>query len=278
MNTIIENDSYLVNPEISGENFIGEHTFFYIKRGETKCYDGLKTHLFKPNEFGWIRKNRLARYTKVNGVAESEAVFIIFDEAFLKKFQKKHTITIEKSTTSSTFIQIAPNKWITDCTLSLASDSRDCNIMDRGLDQSLNKNIDEKRESLLVAILKSQPGLAAIIFDFGFPEKINLEAFMNMNYIFNINIQRFAYLTGRSLSAFKRDFKAIFHETPGRWLVRKRLEEAYFLMDIKGKKPSEFYLDLGFETLQHFSFAFKRLYKMTPRKFLEQKNKRARFK
>lgn len=265
MNTVIANDSYQVNPEISGENFIAEHTFFYIKRGMTKCYDGSITQLFKPNEFGLIRKNRLAKYSKVNGMAGSEAVFIIFDEAFLKKFQEKHTIKIGKSATSPTFIQIESTERITDCTLSLAADSHDSNNEDSGLDQ--------KRDALLLAILKSQPELAAIFFDFGFPEKINLEAFMNKSYMFNINIPRFAYLTGRSLSAFKRDFKTIFHETPSRWLVRKRLEEAYFLIVVKGKKPSDIYLDLGFETLQHFSFAFKKLFRMTPTELVEGQNK-----
>ena len=265
MNKIIAKDSYLANPEISGENFIAEHTFFYIKRGITKCYDGSRTQLFKPHEFGLIRKNRLARYSKVNGMAESEAVFIIFDESFLKKFQEKYAIEIGKSDTPFTFIQIGSNERITDCTLSLASDSPDDNIKDSGLDQ--------KREALLLALLKSQPDLATVFFDFGIPEKINLEAFMNKNYMFNINLPRFAYLTGRSLSAFKRDFKTIFHETPSRWLVRKRLEEAYFLMVVKGKKPSEIYLDLGFETLQHFSFTFKKLFKMTPTELVAGQNK-----
>jgi len=60
------------------------------------------------------------------------------------------------------------------------------------------------------------------------------------------------------LSVFKRDFKNIFGDTPSHWLIQKRLIEAYFLIDKKGKKPSEIYLDLGFEDLSHFSFVFKK--------------------
>jgi AraC-like DNA-binding protein len=78
-----------------------------------------------------------------------------------------------------------------------------------------------------------------------------------------VSLQRFAYLTGRSLSAFKRDFKAIFNDTPNRWLVQKRLQEAYFLIGEKDKKASEVYLELGFEALSHFSFAFKKQFGMT---------------
>jgi AraC-like DNA-binding protein len=123
---------------------------------------------------------------------------------------------------------------------------------------------DIKREELLIILLQNQPELAGIFFDYGIPEKINLEAFMHRNYTFNVSLQKFAYLTGRSLSAFKRDFKTIFQETPNRWLVQRRLQEAHFLMDKKNKKPSEIYLDLGFEDLSHFSYAFKKQFGLAP--------------
>ena len=95
---------------------------------------------------------------------------------------------------------------------------------------------------------------------------------MNRNFKFNVNIERFAYLTGRSLSAFKRDFKTTFNTTPNHWLVQKRLLEAHFLMDKENKKPSEIYLDLGFEDLSHFSYAFKKLFNYTPTELMEGKN------
>ncbi len=265
MNKKAAGTSDFVNQEISGEYFISEHTFFYIKEGTTKCYDGSKTQIFKSDEFGLIRKNRLAKYSKEKPTAESETVFIIFDEAFLKKFQEKFQVKIEKFTSSSTFIQIESNQWITEGMQPF--------LAYHSSGKADNSLAETEHEQLLFAILKSQPELAGVFFDFGIPEKINLEAFMNKNYMFNVSILRFAYLTGRSLSAFKRDFKKIFNKTPNRWLVQKRLEEAYFLIDKKGKRPSEIYLDLGFETLQHFSFVFKKQFGMTATDLIEQKKK-----
>jgi AraC-like DNA-binding protein len=87
---------------------------------------------------------------------------------------------------------------------------------------------------------------------------------MNNNYKFNVSIERFAWLTGRSISAFKRDFEKIFNDTPSHWLVQRRLQESYFLIDKKNKRPSDMYLDLGFEDLSHFSFAFKKLFGLSP--------------
>src|SRR5690606_31211814 len=141
-----------------------------------------------------------------------------------------------------------------------------------------NGKIDEtfadlKREELLLILLKLKPELSGLFFDYGIPDKINLEAFMNKNFMFNVNIERFAYLTGRSLSAFKRDFKIIFNETPNRWLVKRRLQEAYFLIEKKDKKPSDIYLDLGFETLSHFSTAFKKQFGISPTELTELNKK-----
>jgi len=53
---------------------------------------------------------------------------------------------------------------------------------------------------------------------------------MESNFRFNLSVERFAYLTGRSLSSFKKDFEELFHDTPGKWLIRRRLKEAYTLI------------------------------------------------
>ena len=87
---------------------------------------------------------------------------------------------------------------------------------------------------------------------------------MHKNFHFNVSLKRFAYLTGRSLATFKRDFEKIFHLSPSRWLLQRRLQEAHYRIREKGAKPSEVYLDLGFEDLSHFSFAFRKKYGIPP--------------
>lgn len=74
----------------------------------------------------------------------------------------------------------------------------------------------------------------------------------------------FAKFTGRSLTAFKRDFVTVFNTPPGKWMKEKRLEEAYYLIHQKNKKASDIYLDLGFENLSHFYTCFKKKYGVTP--------------
>lgn len=100
-------------------------------------------------------------------------------------------------------------------------------------------------------------------------QKINLADFMNKNYIFNAPLERFAELSGRSLSTFRRDFIKEFGTTPSAWLLSRRLEEAYRLITEERKKPSEIFLHLGFESLSHFTQSFKNKYRFTPASLLK---------
>jgi AraC-like DNA-binding protein len=123
----------------------------------------------------------------------------------------------------------------------------------------------KQREALMI-LLQTVPELKNILFDFSDPGKIDLEEFMLKNYHFNVHLNRFAYLTGRSLATFKRDFEHIFHTSPSKWLMQRRLKEAHHLIKDKGRAPSDVYLEIGFEDLSHFSFAFKKMFGIAPSK------------
>ena len=73
-------------------------------------------------------------------------------------------------------------------------------------------------------------------------------------------LEKFRYLTGRSLSTFNRDFRKTFNSTPQKWLTRKRLEQAHYRIAEHAQKPVDVYLEVGFENLSHFSFAFKKAF------------------
>ncbi len=73
--------------------------------------------------------------------------------------------------------------------------------------------VDLKIKEALFLLLEEIPEVKNILFDFTEPGKIDIEAFMNKNFHFNVHLDRFAYLTGRSLATFKRDFEKIFGTT-----------------------------------------------------------------
>jgi AraC-like DNA-binding protein len=58
--------------------------------------------------------------------------------------------------------------------------------------------------------------------------------------MFNISVEPFAKLTGRSLSGFKRDFTKTFNISPKQWLLAKRLDEAHYVIKQKNKNQPIF--------------------------------------
>lgn len=118
-----------------------------------------------------------------------------------------------------------------------------------------------KFEELLIILLKQQPELATFLFDFRIPQKIDLEEFMQKNFTFNVSLNRFAFLTGRSISAFKRDFFTTFHDTPGHWLIQRRLEEAWFL--IHEKSHPTFILTWALKRCRIFHLRLKKVWDNT---------------
>ncbi|UZR97189.1 helix-turn-helix domain-containing protein [Chondrinema litorale] len=233
------------------EQFIPDHVFIYIAKGGISFFDGNKTYILNAGDGCIARKNQLAKFILLESEDEFEPIIFCFEEAFLRTFQQKHKTQSSSFKTNDAFIEIRKTDLMDNFILSLKPYYK--GIME--LDEAFQ---DLKYEELLIILLKQDPDLAAVFFDFGIPEKINLEAFMNKNFKFNVSIKRFAFLTGRSLSSFKRDFKAIFNDSPSHWLVKRRLQEAYLLIEQKNEKPSDIYLDLGFESISHFSVAFKK--------------------
>lgn len=254
---ITEIKSCFVGPLISPEQFIAEHSFLFVAKGTMNGYDGNKHYTLKPGESCIVRKNRLARYNKVRENNEFEKVVILFDEVFLKHFQKTHTISYQNYKPKDAFIRLKKDILVNSFLRSLEP----YYTRSGSINQLFS---DIKREELLLILLHLHPELSGILFDFGVPGRLDLEEFMQKNYKFNVSIERFAFLTGRSLSAFKRDFSEIFNDTPNRWLIRRRLDEAHFLIQKKNKKPSDIYVELGFEDLSHFSFAFKKRFGYAP--------------
>ncbi|WP_118974924.1 helix-turn-helix domain-containing protein [Taibaiella koreensis] len=251
-----------VGSEISPEQFIADHTLVYIIKGRMNIYDGSRHTVLQAGSCCIARKNRLARYSKEKVAGALEKVFVFFDDAFLRRFRERHKLPVTKFEGTDTLVPIAENDLLPGYMQSLLP------YYHRGDIRAAFADV--KREELLIILLEVQPELSGILFTDDLPQKINIEAFMNRNFKFNVSLERLAFLTGRSLSAFKRDFKKTFDDTPGRWLVKKRLQEAYFLITRKNKRPSDIYLDLGFEALSHFSAAFKKEFGKTPTELASQ--------
>jgi AraC-like DNA-binding protein len=92
----------------------------------------------------------------------------------------------------------------------------------------------------------------------------SIRKIMEENFYYNLRIEEFARLCGKSLSAFKRDFEESFKTTHGRWLLDRRLKHAQLLISTSNKTVSEAAFESGFENVSHFSRAFKQHFGSSP--------------
>ena len=251
-----------LGPGISPELVITEHFFMYLLKGSMVAYNGDKHYQLKIGDCCVARKNHLLRYNKQQQDGDFKKIVIVLDEPFLKKFLEKHPLQMGIVEEEDSIRFIEDDKLLNSFIHSLEP-------YYKGEAQIEEAFADLKREELLLILLQKDPSLASVFFNFGPPQKIDIKAFMSRNFRFNVSLERFAFLTGRSLSGFKRDFQQTFNDTPGRWLTRKRLEEAYFLIHQESQKPNDIYLNLGFEDLSHFSFAFKKHFGHSPSELLK---------
>lgn len=123
-----------------------------------------------------------------------------------------------------------------------------------------------KLKELMLSILVSDKNreLAAYFRQLGESDTPSLSEIMEANYRYNLSLEEYARLCHRSLSSFKRDFREAFQETPGRWLLQKRLAYSAALLRSSKMNVTEIAFESGFEDVSHFSRTFKDRFGTSP--------------
>jgi len=250
------------NQNREGEQFTSEHVLSFQISGTLTVNTLNKEYIFKEGDFRFIKRNQLIKFLKQPSAEKAfKSVSIYLDQNTLRNFSMQYDFdkSISKNTEKEPVILLKENPLLKSFMDSLLPYLEN--------DQLINPELQTlKLHEVITILLQYKPELKYILFDFNEPGKIDLEVFMKKNFHFNVDLNRFAYLTGRSLATFKRDFQKIFNNSPSKWLQQQRLEQAYYLIKEKNRKPSDVYLEIGFEDLSHFSFAFKNKFGVSPSK------------
>ena len=251
--------SYLATMRKETVAFLAHNTLIMQVSGEFMLETSSQKISMGGGQMLLVGKNQLGQITKTPLPGENyETIVICLQEDLLRTIALEEQIEIGERYTGLPNVLIPPDDFL------------------RGYFQSIIpyvRNPDEKiteamgilkvKEGVKL-LLHAMPELKSLLFEFSEHHKIDLEKFMVNNYHFNVPIEKFAQLTGRSLAGFKRDFQKIFGTSPRQWLHEKRLLEAKYLIEKKNRKASSIYLELGFESLSHFSRSFKKMFGKTP--------------
>jgi len=251
--------SYLVTEMKEKVCFWDNHTLILQVSGKLSLEMAAHQISMTAGEMMLIGKNQLGTIVKIPLAGENyETIVISLQEDLLRRIALEEKFEATGKYIGPPNIMIPSNEYLRGFFQSIIPYSRS---MGEILTQEMG--ILKIKEGVKL-LLHTIPGLRNFLFDFSEPFKIDINKFMLANFRSNVPIQRFAKLTGRSLAAFKRDFIKSFGMSPRQWLLDKRLTEAKYLIETKHQKPTAIYLDLGFETLSHFSYSFKKKFGKSP--------------
>lgn len=242
------------------------HFISFVMTGKKDWMTGDKTYHLKQGDAVFIRKGV---YTTRQYRDEEYCVLLFFiNDEFIRSFMKE-------------------NKYITT---SEDTEQADEEIFTLDMDETLRtlfqsmfnylkmapavpRNLVElKFKELLFNILLNpkNSGLVQFFATLNIPINTNLENVMAKNFQYDLQLKDFARLCGRSLSAFKRDFKSFYNDTPGKWLTAQRLEHARNLLLNSRLNVSEVCYESGFKNVSHFNKAFKDRYQLPPRQYRQR--------
>jgi len=245
------------------EQLVVHHALTIIVSGkmEIKLADGMR--IAEEGMMGILRKNTLLKTKKhpADDGRPFKSFTLFLTEEELRAYALQNNIPHQERFKGSPLHEISDQSFM------------------KGFFQSITPYFDQpehftpklaalKTNEAIELLLQNNPEMSQFLFDFHEPFKIDLEGFMMKNFLFNIPLAEFARLTGRSLSTFKRDFSKVFEDSPEKWLRKRRLSEAHALLELQLHKPSDVYLQVGFENFSHFSTAFKNEFGYNPSSLL----------
>jgi len=241
------------------EQNIPEHLLVHVYSGKITVKTSDKTYVLSGGQSALLGRNQLAKFLKEpEGEIPFKAATLFLTQPFLQGYYKGLSLGRVRKSPQSGVLYLANHSLLDDLFHSVS--------LYAGQDETfLQSELALLKVTEAITVLRVLSKDADLLLsDFSDPHKIDLAGFMRKNFIFNIPISRFAYLTGRSLATFKRDFQKVFGTSPQKWLTETRLRQAHFLIVEKRQRPSQAYIEVGFENFSHFSYAFRQFFGYTP--------------
>jgi len=233
------------------------HMLIWFMSGESKIIQAGNTYTFNAGDIFLIPRNQVVtvvNYPKDGLPHKTVAMHLTLER--LREFYAKLDVK-PGPPVSDKIYQFEKHPLLQSCLASLVPYF---DMQDGFPEKIASMKINEA----LTILRTTDQDIDSILANFETPGKVDLAKFMHSHFMFNLPLEKFGYLTGRSLSTFNRDFRKTFNETPQKWLTTKRLELAHYQISQHAKKPADVYLEVGFEDLSHFSYAFKKHFGYIP--------------
>ena len=258
-------DQCIVTAGESGTLCLEQHLLYVVLGGSVRLTCGRQSWTVGKNQMILLRKAHSVSYEKKGspetGLFESQ-LFAINDE-LLKDFLSTQQVSVPPMTEEFS-AQVSPmsERLVAYC-WSLAPYFNDPLQVNPGL-------LRLKVMELLYNVMDCSKNIFRQMLQLRQPVRVDIHQVVEENYTSPISLEELAYLSGRSLSSFKRDFQSIYGETPAKWIREKRLSKARQMLEASQMSVADVAYSLGFENPTHFSRIFKQRYGSSPISFIKK--------
>lgn len=253
--------SFCLNEDTTCDFTTATHFIIYVHTGQMSINESDRSVVVRKGECVFLKKGTKVTFSKYSvDEAPFQGITMVFKHSMLKSlYEELNPNTIPKGVAywESSIIKLEK---------SLDIDSLFCSLTPylNSVDKPNKELMDLKLKQALCTLLSLDKRFYPTLFDFSSDYKINILWFLNQNYMCNLTVKEMAIGTGRSLASFKRDFKQVSSLTPQKWLMKKRLDEAYAKIKNRGVDIAQVGFEVGFKNRAHFTTAFKNRFGVPP--------------
>lgn len=241
---------------------MADHSLVYVYSGKLTIVNEGKACVLSGGECAFLARNfKLEMSAASCNGKEFKGVFLVLGRKFLMRYYQQ---CFDKSKLPPVSAKRLPNVNKLRPNLHVDSLFGALSVFFNTDEQPTAQYMELKQVEAADCLTGIDNRFCVTLFDFMGAWKTDILDFMESSYREELSLAEMALYTGRSLAAFKRDFAQASNDSPGRWVTKRRLQEARRLIAEEGRRPIAIYIELGFKSLSHFSTAFKRQYGETP--------------
>ncbi|WP_315068951.1 AraC family transcriptional regulator [uncultured Clostridium sp.] len=246
--------------EVSGSLFLEDHLLLFVQHGIFSVNYGGNIYVVHENEMILLKKAIVIHYKKSGDHKNDNLLeyqkFFLKDE-LLREFCKMANIKPMQPEVTVP-ISIKPvNERLTKYVDSIKPYFNECENIDKTL-------IKIKLLELLYDLTATDRDLMNQLLQLKQQVCSNIPKVLEENILNPVSISDLAYLSGRSLSSFNREFQSIYNMSPHQWIRERRLARAKELLLSTSMSVTDICFMAGFENIAHFSRTFKGHYGYSP--------------
>ncbi|MCH5585753.1 AraC family transcriptional regulator [Shimazuella sp. AN120528] len=243
-----------------GSMFLEDHLLLFVLEGIYKVRFGNQEYTVRKNEMLLLQKSIVVEYEKSGDPdAEYKLDYMIFflAEDVLREFLK---MADYKPVYPALLVPVSVHQ-VND---RLVSYLHSLNPYFKELEKINDGLVKLKLLELLFDVADADEQFLLQFLQLKRKERRDIAEVVEENYMNPVSISDLAYLSGRSLSAFKREFQAMYNTSPLQWIRNRRLDKAEELLTHSNLSVTDICFTIGFENVAHFSKVFKNRFGYPP--------------